>query len=373
MKMNEVMEYQQFALKIRNQELQEGTMFTKDLFEMFIEYTETKPKTMENYKTFLKLFANYLKDRNISRPTFEDVHNYKLFLDEYTNPETKRKLSPGTKNQYFQAVKHLFNWLSSLGIYQNIAKPFKPCKLDDTNHKKDSFTTKEIRKIIDEMDTTTTTGKRNKAMLLLAINGGLRIIEIQRANLEDIEELHGKKYLFIQGKGKNSKNDKFELKQQTQEALEEYLATRPNAKKNEPLFTGNSNNGMGTRITEQSLSRIFKTILKEHGFNSTRLTSHSIRHTANSILFNATNDLYKTQRFARHKDPKTTEIYIHTQEKENDNAEQIIFDEIFGENKPNEPQMKDELLDTINHLTNDEIGRVLEYIQTMKGGETRWN
>lgn len=371
--MNEVIEYNQFALKLRNQELMKGTMFTKDLFEMFIEYTETNPKTMENYKTFLKLFARYLKENNISRPTFETIHDYKRFLDEYRNPETNRKLSPGSKNQYFQAVKHLFNWLSSLGIYQNIAKPFKPCKLDDTNHKKDSFSIKDIRKIIDGIDTTTTTGKRNKAMLLLAINGGLRIIEIQRANLEDIEEIDGKKKLWIQGKGKQTKNESIELQPLTQEALEEYLSTRPNAKKDEPLFTGTSNNGKGTRITEQSLSRIFKTIMKESGFDSKRLTSHSIRHTANSILFNATNDLYKTQRFARHKDPKTTEIYIHTQEKENDQAEKIIFETIFDEMKSNEVEKKNELLDTINHLTNDEIGRVLDFIQTMKGGETRWN
>ena len=365
--MNEALQFKKFALKIRNEEAIDGTIFTRNLFDLFIEYTESKPKTMENYKTFLKLFAKYLKDNEIKQPTFETIHEYKMFLNEYRNPDTNKKLSPGTKNQYFQAVKHLFNWLSSLGIYQNIAKPFKPCKLDDTNHKKDSFSIKDIRKIIDGIDTTTPTGKRNKAMLLLAINGGLRIVEIQRANLEDIEELDGKKFLYIQGKGKETKNDKIELQPLTQEAIEEYLSTRPNAKKDEPLFTGNSNNGMGTRITEQSLSRIFKTILKNSGFNSKRLTSHSFRHTANSILFNATNDLYKTQRFARHKDPKTTEIYIHTQEKENDQAEKIIFDTIFDETKSNEVAKKNELLEQINHLTNEEIESVLEYVQGMKG------
>ena len=41
--------------------------------------------------------------------------------------------------------------------------------------------------------------------------------------------------------------------------------------------------------------------------------------------------------------------------------------------KSNEVEKKNELLDTINHLTNDEIGHVLDFIHTMKGGETRWN
>lgn len=334
----------------------------ENYFQKFIEYTETNPKTMKNYQTFLKLFAKYLKENTIKQPTFETIHDYKVFLNEYRNPDTNKPLSEASKNQYFQAVKHFFKYLSAFGLYNNIAIGFKSFKVDD-GRSKDTFTRKELRSILSSIDTTTQKGKRDFAMLILAINGGLRIIEIQRANIEDIEELHGTKFLFIQGKGRTSKKEKFALEPITQQALEEYLATRPNAKKEEPLFTGTSNNQNGTRMTETSISRLFKTILKASGFDSKRLTSHSFRHTANSILFEETGNLFQTQRFARHKDPKTTEIYIHNYEKENDHSESIIINSIFNEHKSevNKEAMKNQ----IDNLSNDQLKKLSIYLQTL--------
>lgn len=334
----------------------------ENYFQKFIEYTETNPKTMKNYQTFLKLFAKYLKENEIKQPTFETIHDYKVFLNEYRNPDTNKPLSEASKNQYFQAVKHFFKYLSAFGLYNNIAIGFKSFKVDD-GRSKDTFTREEIRSILSSIDTTTQKGKRDFAMLILAINGGLRIIEIQRANIEDIEELHGTKFLFIQGKGRTSKKEKFALEPITQQALEEYLATRPNARKEEPLFTGTSNNQNGTRMTETSISRLFKTILKASGFDSKRLTSHSFRHTANSILFEETGNLFQTQRFARHKDPKTTEIYIHNYEKENDHSESIIINSIFNEHKSevNKEAMKNQ----IDNLSNDQLKKLSIYLQTL--------
>lgn len=334
----------------------------ENYFQKFIEYTETNPKTMKNYQTFLKLFAKYLKENEIKQPTFETIHDYKVFLNKYRNPDTNKPLSEASKNQYFQAVKHFFKYLSAFGLYNNIAIGFKSFKVDD-GRSKDTFTREEIRSILSSIDTTTQKGKRDFAMLILAINGGLRIIEIQRANIEDIEELHGTKFLFIQGKGRTSKKEKFALEPITQQALEEYLATRPNAKKEEPLFTGTSNNQNGTRMTETSISRLFKTILKASGFDSKRLTSHSFRHTANSILFEETGNLFQTQRFARHKDPKTTEIYIHNYEKENDHSESIIINSIFNEHKSevNKEAMKNQ----IDNLSNDQLKKLSIYLQTL--------
>lgn len=334
----------------------------ENYFQKFIEYTETNPKTMKNYQTFLKLFAKYLKENEIKQPTFETIHDYKVFLNEYRNPDTNKPLSEASKNQYFQAVKHFFKYLSAFGLYNNIAIGFKSFKVDD-GRSKDTFTREEIRSILSSIDTTTQKGKRDFAMLILAINGGLRIIEIQRANIEDIEELHGTKFLFIQGKGRTSKKEKFALEPITQQALEEYLATRPNARKEEPLFTGTSNNQNGTRMTETSISRLFKTILKASGFDSKRLTSHSFRHTANSILFEETGNLFQTQRFARHKDPKTTEIYIHNYEKENDHSESIIINSIFNEHKSevNKEAMKNQ----IDNLSNDQLRKLSIYLQTL--------
>ena len=341
----------------------EDTKIESHYFDKFIEYTETNPKTMQNYKTFLKLFIKYLKEKEITQPDFETIHEYKMFLNTYRNPDTKKALSEASKNQYFQAVKHFFKYLSAFGLYPNIAIGYKSFKVDEGTSK-EAFNEEEVRTILSSIDRTTEKGKRDFAMLLLTINCGLRIIEIQRANIEDIEEFKGKKYIFIQGKGRQTKNEPMEIEPETQEAIKEYLETRPNAKKEEPLFTGTSNNGKGKRLTENSLSRLFKSILKNSGFDSKRLTSHSFRHTANSILFaNTGGNLFQTQRFARHKDPKTTEIYIHTNAKENDHSGTIIFDSIFERKK--EQGNKENIKQQIDKLTDEQLLKVEKYLQSI--------
>ena len=44
-------------------------------------------------------------------------------------------------------------------------------------------------------------------MILLSVTGGLRIIEMQRADVADIQKIKGQTVLFIQGKGHDEKDD----------------------------------------------------------------------------------------------------------------------------------------------------------------------
>ena len=48
------------------------------------------------------------------------------------------------------------------------------------------------------------------------------------------------------------------------------------------------------------------------GYDSERLTAHSLRHTAGTAAMNRSgNNIFVTQTYMRHNDPKTTEIYAH--------------------------------------------------------------
>ena len=65
--------------------------------------------------------------------------------------------------------------------------------------------------------------------------------------------------------------------------------------------------------------------MKEAGFNSERLTAHSLRHTAGTNAMQLTGDLYTTQQYMRHSSPATTEIYLHidTEQQEADIAQRL--------------------------------------------------
>ena len=70
---------------------------------------------------------------------------------------------------------------------------------------------------------------------------------------------------------------------------------------------------------------MLKGAMKEAGFNSERLTAHSLRHTAGTNAMQLTGDLYTTQQYMRHSSPATTEIYLHidTEQKEAEIAQRL--------------------------------------------------
>ena len=56
-----------------------------------------------------------------------------------------------------------------------------------------------------------------------------------------------------------------------------------------------------------------KRALQAAGYDSERITAHSLRHTAGTSVMMLSGDLYITQQYMRHSNPATTEIYLHNQ------------------------------------------------------------
>lgn len=333
--------------------------FNYQLINRFIDFTDVNNLTIKGYKTCIKHFIKWLVDNQIKQPQRADIKAYKNYLD-------KSNLSVGTKNQYLRAVKLLFKWLNSECIYPNIADNIKSFKVDYTKPKKDAFTEQDIKKIIDDVDTETLQGKRDKAILLLMLIGGLRINEVRLIDIQDIEIKNNQYIVNIQGKGHTEKDTFIKIIPKVYNAIKDYLDAKGNYKLSDALFTSTSNNSNNKRISREYLSTIIKNRFKNSGYDSKKLTAHSIRHTTATILLKASdNNIYKVQHHLRHTDPKTTEIYINLDNRLNDTSEQDIYNEVFNasEDKNNLKELKD----SINNLTSDEVKDVLNYIKGLGG------
>ena len=83
------------------------------------------------------------------------------------------------------------------------------------------------------------------------------------------------------------------------------------------------------------------------GFNSERLTAHSLRHTAGTAVQEITGDIYATQKYMRHSNPATTEIYLHndTEKAEAGIAEQLY--NLYHGNQSSEQSSKREQIEQI--------------------------
>lgn len=319
-----------------------------------VDITDT---TIKGYRVCIRQFIKWLKDNQIQQPTRDDIKAYKLYLknSNYTN---------GTKNQYIRAVKHLFKWLSSEGMYPNISDNIKGFKVIADNTKKDAFTESEIKKIIDDIDTSSVIGKRDKAIILLMLVGGLRVSEVHNMDIQDIEVKNNEYIVNIMGKGHTEKDNYIKIIKPIYDVLKEYLDTRPNKKGIDPLFTSTSNRALNKRITKETLSQIIKNRFRDSGYDSNKLTAHSIRHTTATLLLKSGADIYKTQHHLRHQDPKTTEIYINLNNKELDTSELDIYNQVFNNSK--QSNLKD-LRDVINELDTSDVIDVLNYIKDKKG------
>lgn len=297
-----------------------NSMITADLYHKWTSYIDASPKTTESYGRAVQQFFKWIQAQGITQPTRADILAYRDYL--------KATHKPTTVQAYIIATRQFFKWTEQEGLYKNVAENVKGAKLDRT-HKKDPLTVPQIKDILVHIDTLTLQGKRDYAIISLAITGGLRTIELQRANIGDMRTAGDSTVLYIQGKGKQEKTEYVKLTPQVERAVRDYLNTRGSTAPAEPLFTSNSDRNNGGRLTTKSISRLVKEAFIKAGYNSDRLTAHSLRHTAGTLNLINGGTLQETQQLLRHSNINTTMIYAHNLERANNNSEHRIAQAIF--------------------------------------------
>lgn len=293
---------------------------TEDLYNRFIAYVDASPKTIATYTRAIRQFSNWATFRGITQPTREDILAYREWL--------KIDHKPTTVQNYITATRLFFQWTAQEGLYPNIAEHIKGAKLDK-QHKKDYLTSKQVKKVLQKAKGESLQELRNYAILALMFTGGLRTIEIIRANLEDLRNAGDDTALYIQGKGHEEKTDYVKLMPEVETAIREYLQARGATEPKEPLFTSTSNNSKGRRLSTRTISGIVKTALIKAGYNSETLTAHSTRHTAVTLALLGGQSLQQVKQFARHKNLETTLIYSHNLDRARNNCEATIAKAIF--------------------------------------------
>lgn len=294
---------------------------TLAMCDSFISFLDAKPRTVSTYKGNIRLFINWLADQGITQPTREDVIQYR--------DELRTRCKPSTVQCYITSIRLFFDWTEQAGIYPNIAKHIKGAKIDK-GHKKDYLTSAQVNKLLNSIDLESPKGLRDYTIILLMVVGGLRDIEVSRANIGDIQPLADNTVLYLQGKGHEERTDYIKLPSEVERKLREYLSTRDDgASARAPLFTSTSHRNQFERLTPRSISGIVKQRLVSAGFNSERLTAHSLRHTAVTLSLLAGNSLQEVQQFARHGNISTTQIYAHNLDRAKNQCEQSILDSIL--------------------------------------------
>ena len=281
--------------------------------------------TKRTYKKALNSFHRWVEEtgRQMSRLAREDVLEYKDYLFS-----EKNRHSPHTVNAYLAALRSFYTWAESEMLYPNIAAGIKRAKAQEEFIKM-HLTHDEINKLLTAFMTGDGLEKRkiafgrveqislrNFAIINLMVRCGLRTIEVSRLDVGDIQTVHSRRVLLVWGKGRDSKDDRVPLDREAYEPIWDYLQTRPDATKDDPLFIAESYDRQGTRLCTRQIQRICKAGLKAIGLDSHAYSAHSLRHTtAVEILLNG-GDMWDVKYMLRHTDPRTSELYVKSIEKE---------------------------------------------------------
>ena len=279
--------------------------------QRLIGQRRASPNTIAAYRDTFRLllaFAETRTGRPPSRLQLEDL-DAALILAFLEHLETDRRNGARTRNARLAAVHSLFRFaaLAHPEHAQLIARviAIQPKRADRTIV---TFLTEaEVDALLAAADRSTWLGRRDHALLLLAIQTGLRVSELTGLRHADVTLDHG---AHVRCEGKGRKQRITPLTRQTIGVLRAWLAENPGAPTC-PLFPANH----GGRLSRDAVERL----LAKHAAVAAQrcptltvkhVSPHVLRHTSAMRLLHAGVDTTVIALWLGHESTRTTDIYL---------------------------------------------------------------
>ena len=240
-----------------------------------LKYLNYSDRTIKSYLFYINQFLNNIK----VSPTRLTASDFQSYLDNY------QFTSVSQQNQVINSIRFLYKFgLDKKYDKVSFKRPKSEKKLPqviDSNY---------IKYQLSKIDNI-----KHKAILTLTYSVGLRVSEITKLKIEDIDS----KRMIIHIKNAKGRKDRIvPLSQTVLELLREYWKEY---KPTECLFNGQS----GGQYSIQSCQKIYKKYIDQNS------SIHTIRHSSFTNLLENGTDIRIIQKLAGHSSSKTTEIYTH--------------------------------------------------------------
>lgn len=287
-------------------------------FLMYIENIQGKSqKTSQSYYYDLRAFYRFLKIKfgKVS-PEIEfdniDVSDVDLsfvklvdlnLIYEYMNYiNRERGNGPTSRARKIASLRSYFKYLHKMGILEeNPTAELESIKL----RKKlpSYFTLEDSLALLSEIDGKN--AERDYCIITLFLNCGMRLAELVGINITDIR---GDSLTVV---GKGNKERTIYLNQACINAINDYLVVRKTltatASDKNALFLSSRHQ----RISRRTVQHIVETNVKKIGLDPRKYTTHKLRHTAATLMYQSGVDIRALQEILGHEQLSTTEIYTH--------------------------------------------------------------
>jgi len=252
-----------------------------DIIAREMKLRNYSPKTIETYMRVIKDIYVFYK-RPLRDLSEEEIKNY-LYAKQ------KQNLSSQSIALFANALNFLFTQIYKRENYNKIRHPKQSQRLPVI------LSHDEIKKMIE-----LTSNFKHRLLLALAYSAGLRVSEVVRLLVRDID-LNGLTVVVRQGKGR--KDRLTVVSAALSPELQQIMAGKDGG---DYVFASER----GGRLTEASAQKVFYQALARAGINRPA-TFHSLRHSFATHLLENGVDVRYVQELLGHANIRTTQIYTH--------------------------------------------------------------
>jgi site-specific recombinase XerD len=270
------------------------------------------PCTVASYRDTLRLLLRFMQESTGKEPSsldWDDLDDKAIseFLDHL---ESERNNGARTRNLRLTAIRSLFRYAAlrhpeHAGVIQRVlAIPTK--RFDKATV---SFlSAEEAAALIDAPDLQRWEGRRDRAMLVLALQAGLRVSELIGLDCADVVLGTGG-HVRCEGKGRRQRA--VPLTNSAQQVLRVWMAERA-GRAGDPLLPTRTGRRLSPDAVERRVAIHAATATKRcPSLQAKKLHPHVLRHSCAMSLLQARVDVAVIALWLGHADMRSTDAYIH--------------------------------------------------------------
>jgi site-specific recombinase XerD len=287
-----------------------ATLLERFFIERLMRQRQVSPHTVSSYRDTFRLLLHFANRRLHKQPSdleLEDIDAPLItaFLDDL---EANRKITARSRNLRLTAIRSFFHYAAyeeparASQIQRVLAIPSKRCSKGLVNF----LDRAETEALLAAPDQRSWYGRRDHALLLVAVQTGLRLSELTGLRREDMHLGTGAHVRCV-GKGRRERCTP--LTKQAVAAMKAWLPEL--AKITDWLFP----NAQGGRLSADAVQRLlakYERIACQvcPSLKKKRVTPHVLRHTLAMMLLQAGIDRSVIAVWLGHESVETTQIYL---------------------------------------------------------------
>ena len=266
--------------------------------------------TISDYGSHLRRMSRYLGNPELDEISAQSLKEFFAWLRNEYQPVRKNGdtslLKPVTLNKCWCAVRGFYNWAE---VDLDIARPDNSLKAPKFDRPTITpFTEKEIKAILKASEYSalaetsnrtpfkmkTPNAVRDKALILVLLDTGIRASECARLRVRDVNLENGETFIIPHGTGQKTKSRHVYLGNAARKALWKYLAKRKDIANDDFLFLTNYDRPMN----RGSIRLVFRRIGKRAEVSP--CYPHLFRHTFAIQYLRNGGDVFTLQRMLGH-------------------------------------------------------------------------